>query len=257
MEWLRWYAGTVTDPKWRVVAAESGQPVALVLAVWAVMLERASASAERGSIAGWSDRVVGAGLDLPASAVQSIRDAMQGLVLDGDHLTGWEKRNPKREREDSSTERVRRYREKKKDARHVTPCNAVKRLEESREEEIEQKDDKSSLSSSAEPNVDRAGSDGVREVFEYWRVRCDHPQATLTQDRKAKIKARLRRYSVVELRRAIDHAAESPFYQGDNDRQTRYDYPETIFKTDAAAERLIHATNGNGGAKPKPVIVDD
>lgn len=138
MDWLRWYAGTSTDPKWRVVAVESGQPVAVVLAVWAMMLERASASEERGCIDGWNDRVAGAALDVPADAVEAIRGAMQGLVLDGNHLSGWEKRQPKRE--DGSAERSRAWREKKKQER--TQANAPERnrpLEESRREESREK----------------------------------------------------------------------------------------------------------------------
>ena len=44
MEWFRWFEGSTTDPKFAVVARRSGQPVAFVIAVWAQILERASAS---------------------------------------------------------------------------------------------------------------------------------------------------------------------------------------------------------------------
>jgi hypothetical protein len=118
MEWLRWYQGTATDPKWRVVAIESGQPVAVVLAVWAMMLERAAQSDERGTIDGWSDRVAGAALDVPGDAVTAVRSAMQCLVLDGDRITGWEKRQPKRE--DGSAERAKAWRDRKKNATEPT-----------------------------------------------------------------------------------------------------------------------------------------
>ena len=42
MNWFRWYTGTATDPKFLVVARLSGQNVASVVAVWAMLLERAS-----------------------------------------------------------------------------------------------------------------------------------------------------------------------------------------------------------------------
>lgn len=136
MDWLRWYTGTVTDPKWRLVAVESGQPVAVVLAVWAMMLERAGRDGEgRGTITGWNDRVAGAAIDVKGDAVGAVRAAMQGLTLDGDRLTGWESRQPRREREDHSTDRVRRFRERKREERRETPCNAGERPEESRGEE--------------------------------------------------------------------------------------------------------------------------
>ena len=42
MTWFRWYTGTATDPKFMVVARLSGQNVAAVVAVWAMLLERAA-----------------------------------------------------------------------------------------------------------------------------------------------------------------------------------------------------------------------
>lgn len=109
---------------------------------------------------------------------------------------------------------------------------------------------KTDMSSSAKPNPDP-----VREVFDYWQRSTGYARATLTDDRRAKIKARLRRYSVTDLQRAVDGVMASPFHQGDNDRQKRYDDILTIFKTDGAAERLMHSSNGNGGGGT--VVVDD
>jgi hypothetical protein len=94
MDWFRWHHGTVTDPKWRVVAAESGQRLSDVLAVWAAMLEHASQNEARGSLAGWRDKVVAAALDLTPEAVEAIRKAMGGMVIDGEQLVGWRKRQP-------------------------------------------------------------------------------------------------------------------------------------------------------------------
>ena len=120
MEWLRWYHGTADDPKWRVVSRRSGEPIHAVLAVWARMLETASQAKPRGTLAGWNDEVTGAGLDLPTEAVAAIREAMQGLTLDGDRLTGWSGRQPKRE--DGAAERARAWRE-----RNRTHANATER----------------------------------------------------------------------------------------------------------------------------------
>lgn len=117
MEWVRWYIGTHADPKWRVVAADAGVAVTAVVAVWGAMLENARSSKTPGALEGWNDRVVGAPLDLTGEQVAAIRQAMQGLTLEGETLTGWEDRNPKRE--DDSGERVQRYRERK-----VTQRNA-------------------------------------------------------------------------------------------------------------------------------------
>lgn len=139
MDWLRWYNGTATDPKWRVIAKRAGVPLHMVLAVWPFVLENANEGRERGVLDHFDCEDVAAALDLAPAQVAAILEAMQGKVLDGDRLSGWEKRNPKREREDSSTERVRRYREKQHRVTPCnaseTPCNAEKHLEESRGEE--------------------------------------------------------------------------------------------------------------------------
>lgn len=112
MEWVRWYHGTTTDPKWRAIARRSGQRLTDVLSVWAIVLETASQADERGTLDNLDPEDVAAALDLDTEQAEAILDAMQGKVLDGNRLTGWDKRNPKRE--DSSAERVRRYRERRR-----------------------------------------------------------------------------------------------------------------------------------------------
>jgi hypothetical protein len=92
MKWLRLWNDTINDHKWRLVANESGQPVGNVLAVWMSMLINASNSSERGVLEGWQDRYVAAHLGYPSEAVRAIREAMQGVVLDGMRLTGWDRR---------------------------------------------------------------------------------------------------------------------------------------------------------------------
>lgn len=109
MQWLRLYHDTVLDPKWRLVALDSGQPLSAVLAVWMSLLINASASSDRGMLEGWDDRVAGAAIDLRGDAVAAIRQAMQGLVLDGDRLTGWDKRQ---RASDNVADRVKKHRGK-------------------------------------------------------------------------------------------------------------------------------------------------
>ena len=144
MEWFRWYHGTVTDPKWRVIAKRAGCTVGNVVAVWATMLEDASANAtERGELHGWCSEDIAALLDMDPGQVEAIREAMQGKVLEGDRMPAWDKRQPKRE--DGSAERARAWRERKKaeKERDGTQTNAGERKrtldkrrgEESREEE--------------------------------------------------------------------------------------------------------------------------
>ena len=76
MEWFRWFEGSTTDPKFAVVARRSGQPVAFVIAVWAQILERASASKERGCIDGYDCEGADVSLGLPDGAACAIVQAL-------------------------------------------------------------------------------------------------------------------------------------------------------------------------------------
>lgn len=109
MKWLRLYHDLPNDPKWRLIAMDSEQPLTAVIAVYISMLCCASAAEERGTLEGWDDRTAGAALNLKGDAVRSIREAMQGIVLDGDRLTGWDKRQ--RQADDTAT-RTANYRKR-------------------------------------------------------------------------------------------------------------------------------------------------
>src|SRR5690242_9174923 len=111
MKWLRVHHDLENEPKIRLVAVESGHIEAVVLAVWVRMLICASKSSVRGTLEDWDDRLVGVTLGLKGSVVAEIRQAMQGVVLDGDILTGWDKRQ--RDGSDDAAERKRRSRAKK------------------------------------------------------------------------------------------------------------------------------------------------
>jgi hypothetical protein len=109
MKWLRLYNDTPNDRKWRVISVRSGQPVGTVLAVWMMMLTCASEAEQRGTLEDWDDETVAAVLGYAPEIVTVIRASMQGLVLDGWRLTGWDKRQFT---SDASAERTRRYRAK-------------------------------------------------------------------------------------------------------------------------------------------------
>lgn len=120
IEWCRLWHDMPTDPKFRAVAKRSGRPTAEVLAIFTAMMANASANEqERGTLRNWSHEDMAVALDIEPAHAEAIYDAMQGKLLEGDRLTGWERRQPKRE--DNSAERVRSMRERK---RAETQCNA-------------------------------------------------------------------------------------------------------------------------------------
>lgn len=113
-DWVRLWHDMPTDPKWRTIARKSGQPLVCVIAVFNMLMVNASGNADdRGTLRNWDDEDAAAALDMESEAVSLIMAAMQGKVLDGARLTGWEKRQPKRE-DDQAASRKRAQRERER-----------------------------------------------------------------------------------------------------------------------------------------------
>lgn len=179
IHWFRWHHGSVTDPKFQLVARKSGQSLPAVIAVWAFVLEQASAHESRGDFSGLDCESVDCLLGLDDGATNAILAAMsdRGLV-DAGRVAAWEKRQPKRERDtDNSAERTRAYRARQKagdaDKDDVTPRDATERQKNAREEKS--REDSSSLRSeesapaSRRPRATRKCPDGF-EITDALRV---------------------------------------------------------------------------------------
>lgn len=109
--WVRLWHDMPTDPKFRTIARAAKQPLPVVVAVFTFMLTDASANEnERGRTTA-TDEDIASAFDLDEEAVFAVREAMQGRVLDGDKLSGWASRQPKKE--DESAARAKAWREKK------------------------------------------------------------------------------------------------------------------------------------------------
>jgi hypothetical protein len=120
MSWLRWWAGTVNDPKWRIIAARANCRPGDCLAVWAYLLEIAKDGDGDISKADTEECAVVLGYDhlLVEAIIVAMRD--KELIADG-RLVAWEKRQPKRE--DGSAERAKAWREHKKTEANATERN--------------------------------------------------------------------------------------------------------------------------------------
>ena len=169
-DWLRLWHDMPNDPKWRSIARASGKPIPAVISVYVHMLVCASNAIERGRTQGWCDEDVANALDLTTDDVNAIREAMQGRVLEGDYLKGWEKRQPKRD--DGGAERAKAWRERKKleEERERTQSNAEERPEE---------DTDTDLSSEGKPSSDKR----ARKKFKLDELSLDHNAAWLAEKR--------------------------------------------------------------------------
>ena len=93
MDWLRWYHGSVNDPKFTVIARKSAQPKTVVIAVWAALLESASQADPRGSLHPLEIDTLAASLDMDDGAAEAVISAMttKGLIANN-AIANWTKR---------------------------------------------------------------------------------------------------------------------------------------------------------------------
>jgi hypothetical protein len=112
IDWFRWHHGSVTDPKFQLVAKRAGVRLGDVIAVWAFVLEKASSNLERGQIGFIDFETLDFLLSVEEGVSAKILDAMtaRGLIV-GSCIARWEERQPKKE-DDTAADRKRRQRER-------------------------------------------------------------------------------------------------------------------------------------------------
>lgn len=128
--WFRWHEGTTKDPKFGTVASRTGQSIAIVLAVWATLLEHASEQSEgsRGDIAGYDCEDIDELLRIEPGTTAAIFKAFEnkGMIEDG-RIARWSKRQTKKE-DEGAAQRKRDQREREKaeqemQSQDATPCH--------------------------------------------------------------------------------------------------------------------------------------
>jgi hypothetical protein len=96
--------------------------------------------------------------------------------------------------------------------------------------------------------------DPVVEVFAHWRHVMGHDKARLDDKRRRRIKAALKHgYSTAELCAAVDGCKSSAWHMGANDRSTRYDGIDVVFRDADQIDRfaqLASQTQPAAGATP-------
>jgi uncharacterized phage protein (TIGR02220 family) len=92
-----------------------------------------------------------------------------------------------------------------------------------------------------------AVSGSVLQVFDYWKTTLDHPRAILDAKRKKFVRARLdEKFSVDDLKAAIDGCRASPWHMGQNPHGTVWDDLTLICRDAAHVEMFIAKVGTNG-----------
>jgi hypothetical protein len=112
-DWFRSWHGAPTDPKWLGIARRAGVAPGIAVAVAWALMDRASQSDDRGSIAGYDAEGLAYFYGCEPEQVDAIVLAMtdKGMISDG-RFSSWEKRQPKRD--DGSAERAKEWRERRR-----------------------------------------------------------------------------------------------------------------------------------------------
>lgn len=87
--WVRLWAGMTTDPKWQTIARKSGQPRALVIALFTHLMLEANEAEKRGRLDELNIEDIASALDMDEEVVQSILDVMQGRVIEDGGIVDW------------------------------------------------------------------------------------------------------------------------------------------------------------------------
>lgn len=158
--WFRSWHGAPTDPKWLAIAQRTQTNAGMVSAVFWALMDYASQASDRGDVAsfdvesyaafsGWDDKVI-------HKIIEAFKD--KG-VIKNNKLTGWEKRQPKRE--DGSAERSKEWRERKR-----TQTTAKEHREDKTREDKNKTDSGATAPAAGKPKREKKYATSLSESFE-------------------------------------------------------------------------------------------
>jgi DNA-binding transcriptional ArsR family regulator len=94
----------------------------------------------------------------------------------------------------------------------------------------------------------------VTRLIDLWRELFDYARAQHTDDRRAKVNARLEEgYSVEDLEQVLRIAVNDPWWRGHNDRQTPYDDVIHLFRTGSRVDQFLARAKRGLTGKPRTV----
>lgn len=124
--WYRAYEGTCADPKFGEAAVIAETSRSVVVAIWHALLESAACTEDGGRYE-TNERRIAAMLGEPVDTVAAVLRAFNeiGMISDGS-VTAWKRRQFE---SDTSTERSRRHRERKRAVAGTAPNVAATEMQ--------------------------------------------------------------------------------------------------------------------------------
>jgi hypothetical protein len=214
--WYRAYEGTVADGKLAEAALISGVSRSVAIAAWHALLESAACKNNCGSYE-TNPRRIAVTLCEPVDAIAALFAAFDeiGLTVEG-AISSWRKRQHE---SDSSTERTRKWREKKQ--QESANCDGGDADETSRdapetESETEEESSKEDSPSGDEPTL------RPEHVFEGYQ---DMARAIglpvprdFTPERRQLVRGRITQYGLPDFLTVFAKCRDSPFLRGERGR---------------------------------------
>lgn len=253
-DWFRSWHGAPTDIKWMAVAKRAGVAPGMVVSVAWALMDRASQADNRGSIEGYDAEELAIFYGYETEQVEAVVAAMEARgVIVGGRFAAWERRQPKRE--DDSAERVKRHRERQKEAsnavkRDVTHRNAP---EKNREEQSKKDAELRSERARAKPPDKPDTPPPERLALDAWNelaAECGLPHADVFDaDRAGKIRARLRECGGLPgWEHALARIRGSPFLLGQVDGKDFRAHLDFVLQK-SSFRKLMEGTYDGGNRK--------
>lgn len=79
----------------------------------------------------------------------------------------------------------------------------------------------------------------VMEVFSYWQQELGYYKRSINWERDRTITARLKSFTVAQLKRVVDIVKNDAWWRGKNNRNTPYDDIINIFRNDTRVEQFL------------------
>jgi hypothetical protein len=245
--WFRSWHGAPTDTKWLAVAQRAKVTPGMVSAIAWALFDHASQAKNRGSVTDFDVETYAAFSQFEQSCVTGVMAAMQekGVILPDGQLANWDKRQPKREREDDSAPRVQALRERKRAANvtpNVTPSNAMSRPTDTdnREQITENREQRTDTET---PCVTSASAPSLA-----WQAWVDSHGPNLTKTDSDLVREEVLLYgddNVAEAIRYCNVHKNQPF--------VRMSYVQKVL-SGWQADGTFGMHSGNGNSTPKPKI---